>query len=101
MLVLQEPTRFEKSRLTSTCAGLAPASASPASATRSSAFRNEGRDAQAPPGAGRPYVLSPFDEDSDLRRHGEKIAQRSSKNAKKQVVLAVARKLAVCCTFCT
>jgi hypothetical protein len=41
------------------------------------------------------YVLGPFGEDSDLRRHGEKIAQRGGKSAKKRAVVAVARKLSV------
>ena len=42
------------------------------------------------------YILGPFaKEDSDLRRHGEKIASRGGKNAKKRAVVAVARKLAV------
>ena len=41
------------------------------------------------------YVLGPFGSDSDLRRHGEKIASRGAKNSKKRAVVAVARKLAV------
>jgi transposase len=41
------------------------------------------------------YVLGHFGEDSDLRRHGEKIAARGGKKAKKRAVVAVARKLAV------
>jgi transposase len=41
------------------------------------------------------YVLGPFGSDSDLRRHGEKLASRGGKNAKKRAVVAVARKLAV------
>lgn len=41
------------------------------------------------------YILAPFGEDSDLRRHGEKIAGRGGKNAKKRAVVAVARKLSV------
>ncbi len=41
------------------------------------------------------YVLGPFGKDSDLRRHGEKIAARGGKNAKKRAVVAVARKLSV------
>jgi len=41
------------------------------------------------------YILGPFGSDSNLRRHGEKIASRGSKNAKKRAVVAVARKLAV------
>jgi transposase len=41
------------------------------------------------------YILGPFGSDSDLKRHGEKIASRGAKNAKKRAVVAVARKLAV------
>ena len=41
------------------------------------------------------YILGPFGSDSEPRRHGEKIASRGAKNAKKRAVVAVARKLAV------
>jgi transposase len=41
------------------------------------------------------YILGPFGHDSDLRGHGQKIASRGAKNAKKRAVVAVARKLAV------
>ena len=41
------------------------------------------------------YILGPFGKDSDLRRHGLKIAARGGKNAKKRATVAVARKLAV------
>jgi transposase len=41
------------------------------------------------------YILGPFGKDCFLRRHGEKIAERGGKNAKKRAVVAVARKLAV------
>jgi transposase len=41
------------------------------------------------------YILGPFGPPCDLRRHGEAIAQRGGKNAKKRAVVAVARKLAV------
>jgi transposase len=41
------------------------------------------------------YILGPFGQDSDLRRHGLKIADRGGKNAKKRAAVAVARKLAV------
>ena len=39
------------------------------------------------------YILGSFGSDSDLRRHGEKIASRGGKNAKKRAAVAVARKL--------
>jgi pimeloyl-ACP methyl ester carboxylesterase len=41
------------------------------------------------------YILGPFGGDSDVRRHGQKIASRGGKNAKKRAAVAVARKLAV------
>ena len=41
------------------------------------------------------YILGPFGPDCDLRRHGERIAARGGRNAKKRAVVAVARKLAV------
>ena len=41
------------------------------------------------------YILGPFGPDTDLRRHGQAIALRGGKNAKKRAVVAVARKLAV------
>jgi transposase len=41
------------------------------------------------------YILGPFAQDADLRRHALKIAERGGKNAKKRAVVAVARKLSV------
>jgi|WetSurMetagenome_2_1015567.scaffolds.fasta_scaffold89090_1 transposase len=41
------------------------------------------------------YIVGPFGQDSDLRRHGLKLAERGGKNAKKRAIIAVARKLAV------
>ena len=40
-------------------------------------------------------ILGPFGGDSNLRRHGLKIAERGGKNAKKRAAVAVARKLSV------
>jgi transposase len=42
------------------------------------------------------YILGPFAEDCDLRRHGLKIAgHTAAKNTRKRSVVAVARKLSV------
>lgn len=41
------------------------------------------------------YILGPFGPDSDLKRHGQRIAKDGGKNAKKRAIVAVARKLAV------
>ena len=41
------------------------------------------------------HIMGPFGKDSDLRRHGMRIAERGGKNATKRAKVAVARKLAV------
>lgn len=41
------------------------------------------------------HILGPFGEESDLRRWGQKLAERGGKNGKKRAAVAVARKLAV------
>jgi len=41
------------------------------------------------------YILGSFGPDSDLKRHGLRIAERGGKNARKRAVVAVARKLSV------
>ncbi len=41
------------------------------------------------------YIMGPFAKDSDLRRHGMKLAERGGKSARKRAKVAVARKLAV------
>ena len=41
------------------------------------------------------YVLGPFGENCDLRRHGLELAQRGGSNAKKKAIVAIARKLSV------
>jgi transposase len=43
------------------------------------------------------YILGPFGPDTDLRRHGEKIAGRGGKNAKKRAVVAVSPVSSRCC----
>jgi hypothetical protein len=48
-----------------------------------------------PHGSGWSASLAYYGSDSDLRRHGEKIASRGAKNSKKRAVVAVARKIAV------
>jgi transposase len=96
VLTLEDPDRFEKSRAVGAYLGLVP-----------------GKDQSGESDPGRPisregdkmlrrllvssahYILGPFAPDCDLRRHGEKIAERGGKNAKKRAVVAVARKLSV------
>ena len=41
------------------------------------------------------YMLGPYGEDCDLRRHGLALAERGGQGAKKKAVIAIARKLSV------
>jgi transposase len=96
VLTLEDPSRFVRSRQVGPYLGLVPAT-----------YQSGGSDPQR--GISKHgsqltrkllvncahYILGPFGEDSDLRRHGEKIASRGAKNANKRAVVAVARKLSV------
>jgi transposase len=97
VLTLEDPHRFEKSRSVGAYLGLVPArDQSGESDPREKRISKEGDEMlRKLLVSGAHYVLGPFGSDSDLRRHGEKIASRGGKNAKKRAVVAVARKLAV------
>ena len=41
------------------------------------------------------YILGPFGPDCDLKRHGEQLAAKGGRGAKKKAVIAIARKLSV------
>lgn len=96
LLVIGDPKRFKRSRDVGPYLGLAPGK------DNSGEYNPELRITKAGDGFVRRllvssahYILGPFGPDTDLRRHGEKIAQRGKKKAKKKAVIAVARKLAV------
>lgn len=96
VLTLEDPKRFAKSRDVGAYLGLVPG-------------RDQSGDKDVQRGitcagdkmlrallvSSTHYILGPFSQDSDLKRHGEKIASRGGKNAKKRAVVAVARKLSV------
>jgi transposase len=76
VLTLEDPGRFEESRQVGAYLGLVPG--------------------KAQSGERDHYILGPFAQDCDLRRHGLKIARHTAaKNARKRAVVAVARKLSV------
>ncbi len=91
-----DPGRFTKSRTAGAWVGLVPGQRASSESNPQQRITKEG-DAYL-----RSllincahYILGPFGPDCDLRRHGEAIAARGGKNAKKRAVVAVARKLAV------
>lgn len=96
VLLIDDPTRFRKSRDVGAYFGLVPR------LDESSGATPQLRISKAGDAFGRrllvsaaQYILGPFGPECDLRRHGTAIAQRGGKNAKKRAVIAVARKLAV------
>jgi transposase len=97
VLTVEDPYRFEKSRSVGAYLGLVPATdRSGERNPREKRISKEGDEMLRRLLVGSAhYVLGPFGSDSDLRRHGEKIASRGGKNSKKRAVVAVARKLAV------
>jgi len=96
VLTLEDPHRFERSRSVGAYLGLVPASDRSGERDPQKRISKEGDEMlRKLLVSGAHYVLGPFGSDSDLRRHGEKIAARGGKNSKKRAVVAVARKLAV------
>jgi transposase len=96
VLTLEDPSRFTKSRQVGAYLGLVPASDQSGGSDPEKHISKHGDGMMRKLLVGSAhYILGPFGEDSDLRRHGEKIAQRGGKNAKKRAVVAVARKLSV------
>jgi transposase len=97
VLTLEDPYRFAKSRSVGAYLGLVPASDQSGDRDpQKKRISKEGDQMLRRLLVGSAhYILGPFGSDSDLRRHGQKIASRGGKNSKKRAAVAVARKLAV------
>jgi transposase len=96
VLTLEDPYRFEKSRSVGAYLGLVPATDRSGDRDPQRRISKEGEEMLRKLLVGSAhYILGPFGSDSDLRRHGQKIASRGAKNSKKRAVVAVARKLSV------
>ncbi len=96
LLILEDASRFRSSRMVGAYLGLTPARDQSGQSDPQKGISKEGdrlmRRLLVQSGH---YILGPFGVDSDLRRHGETIAQRGGKSTKKRAAVAVARKLAV------
>jgi transposase len=96
VLTLEDPYRFERSRSVGAYLGLVPATERSGDRDPQRRISKEGDEMLRKLLVGSAhYVLGPFGSDSDLRRHGQKIASRGGKNAKKRAAVALARKLSV------
>src|SRR5215210_7451205 len=96
VLTVEDPHRFERSRSVGAYLGLVPARDQSGDRDPQKRISKEGDEMLRKLLVGSAhYILGPFGSDSDLRRHGETIASRGGKSAKKRAVVAVARKLCV------
>jgi transposase len=96
VLTLEDPSRFAKSRCVGAYLGLVPATDRSGDRDPQKRISKEGDEMLRKLLVGSAhYNRGHFGSDSDLRRHGEKIASRGGKNSKKRAVVAVARKLSV------
>jgi transposase len=96
VLTLEDPYRFEKSRSVGAYLGLVPATDQSGDRDPQKRISKEGDEMLRKLLVGSAhYILGPLGKDSDLRRHGERIASRGGKNAKKRAAVGVARKLSV------
>ncbi len=96
VLTLEDPNRFRSSRSVGAFTGLVPRRSQSGDSDPQRRITKCGDTmlrrllVQA-----SQHVLGRFGRDSDLRRHGLRIAERGGKNARKRAVTAVARKLSV------
>ena len=96
ILTLDNPGRFAKSRDVGPYVGLIPRQYDSGDSRPQMRITKTGdRMLRALLVQSAQRILGPFGKDSDLRRHGLKIAARGGKNAKKRAIVAVARKLSV------
>jgi transposase len=96
VLTLDDPYRFKKSRSVGAHLGLVPATDQSGDRDPQKRISKQGDEMLRKLLVGSAhYILGPFGSDSDLRRHGEKIASRGGNNSKIRAAVAVARKLAV------
>jgi len=96
ILTLDNPRRFAKSRDVGAYLGLIPRQYDSGDSRPQMRITKTGdRMMRALLVQSAQHILGRFGKDSDLKRHGLKIAARGGKNAKKRAVTAVARKLAV------
>ena len=96
VLSLEDPARFKESRVVGAYLGLVPGKSQSGERDPQRRISKQGDEMlRRLMVTSAHYVLGPFGEDSDLRRHGLKICERGGKSAKKRAVVAVARKLSV------
>jgi transposase len=85
VLTLEDPYRFERSRSVGAYLGLVPATEQSGDRDPQERISKEGDEMLRKLLVGSAhYILGPFGSDSDLRRHGEKIASREARTQRSE-----------------
>ncbi len=96
VLTIEDPQRIRRSRSAGAYFGLVPGTDDSGEKHQPTRITKEGDPfCRRLLVTAAQYILGHFGKDPDLRRHGQTIAERGGKHAKKRAVVAVARKLAV------
>jgi len=96
ILVLEDHSRFEKSRQVGSFLGLTPRRDQSGETDKQLRITKAGNPfLRRLLVSAAQYILGSFGEKCNLREFGERLCERGGKNAKKRAVVAVARKLAV------
>lgn len=95
VLVIEDASRFAKSREVGAYLGLVPGRSDSGDQRRSLPITKQGdRSLRSLLTQCAHYILGPFGQDCELRRFGQRLAQTGGASAKRRAVIAVARKLA-------
>lgn len=96
VLTIEDPTRFAKSRDVGAYLGMVPKRDQSGEVDKQLRITKTGDSyLRRLLVSAAQYILGPFGKDCDLKRHGEKLAERGGSRAKKKAVIAIARKLSV------
>ena len=95
VLTLEDPRRFRDGRQVAAYLGLVPRRHDSGQTKRTGRITKEGdKMLRRLLVQSAHYILGPFGPDCELRRHGQRIAERGGRYAKRKARVAVARKLA-------
>ncbi len=96
ILTIEDPRRFKNNRSVGSFLGLTPRRDQSGQTDKALPITKAGDEfLRRLLSQSANYILGPLGPDCDLRRHGQKIAQKGGKAGKKKAVTAVSRKLAI------
>lgn len=96
VLIIEDPSRFARSRDVAPYLGLVPKRDQSGSSSKQLGITKTGdREIRRLLVQGAQYIFGPLGPDCDLRRWAHQLAERGGKNARKRAIVALARKLSI------